>query len=223
MNDEQFLSRSEALQRQEEERARIAKDLESSAGQLLANAIVELAAVKQLIESGENATTIIEGVTTLQQELEQGLSDLRFYIAELEPNTILGNFGLVAGLRRYLEKFTRHTGIKTDLHVRATIEQLPNTIEVAIFRILQESLQNVRDHASAQAVKVTIAEQNGLLQFSVIDDGIGFVAAVSGQNKRRLGLVGMKEIANLLKGVLQVKSDKKQGTHVILTLPYPKF
>lgn len=49
MNDEQFLSRSEALQRQEEERARIAKDLESSAGQLLANAIVELAAVKQLI------------------------------------------------------------------------------------------------------------------------------------------------------------------------------
>ncbi len=218
-----LLSSIQILQRQEEERARIARNLEETSAQLLANAIFELAAVKQLLLEGDDLASVIEGLNALQQELERGLSDLRLLIADLEPNTVLGNFGLVAGLRRYLEKFEKNTGIETQLHIQTLIERLPATVEVAIFRVIQETLQNVRRHAAASRVQVSIAEADGRLQFSVLDDGVGISPALTDAAQRRLGLVSIKEIASLLNGTLQIKSEKNKGTHVILTVPYPKL
>jgi len=217
------LSPVQLLQWQEEERAKTAKILEDANGQLLANAIFELAAVKKLILDEQNLDLVIEGINALQQELEEGLAELRFLIADLEPATVLGNFGLVAGLRRYLEKFQHHTHLKTELRVQTLVEPLPNTIETAIFRIIQETLQNARQHANATMVKITISEQDRNLQFSILDDGIGINPTLSPQSRRRLGLVSIKEITNLLQGTLQVKSQENVGTQVILTIPYPKF
>jgi two-component system sensor histidine kinase DegS len=211
------------LQRQEEERARTAKDLEDSTAQLLANAIFELAAVKRLINKEGELEGLISGINALQQELEQGLADLRFFIAELEPSSTLGNFGLVAGLRRYLEKFSNRTGIETALEIQTLIEPLPNTIEIAIFRIIQEALQNTQQHARASRVQLIISEENNRLQFQIIDNGIGLNPNVAVHNQRRLGLVGMKDIADMLAGELQIKSSEEQGTEVVLTIPYPQF
>ena len=132
------LSRIQILQQQEEERARIAKELEDSTGQLLANAIFELAAIKSIITSEKDFGEMMKGIDALQKELEEGLADLRFMVADLEPAATLGSFGLFAGLRRYLEKFSKQTGIDTEYQAHTVIEQLPDTIEVAIFRIIQE-------------------------------------------------------------------------------------
>lgn len=211
------------LQMQEEERAKTAKDLEDTSGQLLANAIFELAAVKKLITDKDNLDLVLDGINALQQELEEGLAELRLFIADLEPNSVLGNFGLVAGLRRYLDKFSDKTGLQTELQVQTQIEPLPNIIETAIFRIIQETLRNIRRHAAATNVQVTIAETDDHLIFSVLDNGVGLDPDLKNHAHRRLGLVGIKEITQLLNGTIQIKSEKNQSTQVILTIPYPKF
>lgn len=217
------LSRIEVLQQQEEERVRIAKELEDSTGQLLANAIFELAAIKTIISSEKDYDEMLNGIDALQQELEAGLGSLRFLVADLEPSATLGSFGLFAGLRRYLEKFSEQTGIEAQYETHTVIEQLPDMVEVAIFRIVQEALQNIRYHAKASQVRVVINEENNLLQFHIIDNGIGLQNKQIRQNQRRLGLVGMKDLTDMLEGQLHIKSDEDKGTQVILTIPYPQL
>ncbi len=218
------LSEVQLLQWQEEERAKTAKRLEDTDGQLLANAVFELSAVKNLLlMDNSNLDEVMAGIDALQQELEEGLANLRFLVADLEPGTVLGNFGLVAGLRRYLEKFQTHTRIATDLQVHTLVEALPYIIETAIFRVIQEALHNVAQHAEADSVQVIVAENDGNLQFIVRDNGIGMSPNLTNHPRRQLGLVSITEIARLLHGSIQINSEKSNGTEVILSIPYPKF
>ncbi len=217
------LSSVQLLQWQEEERAKTAKRLEDTDGQLLANAVFELAAVKNLLLDDSHRDAVMAGIDALQQELEEGLANLRFLVADLEPGTVLGNFGLVAGLRRYLEKFRRHTGLDTDIQVQTLVEPLPYIIETAIFRVIQETLHNIAQHGNASMVQITVAEKDGNLEFVIRDDGVGFSANLTNHPRRQLGLVSITEIANLLHGSIQINSEETSGTEVILSIPYPKF
>ncbi len=214
----------ELLQWQEETYAKTAKTLEDSDGQLLANAIFELAAVKSLIDDERsNKAAMLDGINALQEELEQGLADLRFLVAELEPTTLFGNFGLVAGLRRYLEKLQRHSNLVTELQVNTLVDPLPSIIEIAIFRVIQEALQNIRRHAKATKVQLVISEDHGRLNFHIHDNGLGMSENLSSHPRRQLGLVRMKEIANLLNGEIHISSEENIGTTVSFTIPYPTF
>lgn len=217
--DDDAWSRIRIIQSQEEERARLARELEDSVGQLLANAVFELASCRYLLET-ENLA-VDDGLTALQAELEQGLADVRQLIADLDPPSILGDFGLVAGLRRYLERYETRTGLQVTMDVRTITERLPATVEVAIFRIIQEALENVRRHAQASRVEVGIYEEGGLLVFSITDDGTGLQPERIGTRGRSLGLVSMHDRAELLQGELRIRSDVENGTQVILSIPYP--
>lgn len=218
-DDDDVWPRIRIIQNQEEERSRLARELEEGVGQLLANTVFELASCRYLLDSTNPA--VDEGLAALQAELEQGLSDVRQLIADLDPPSILGNFGLVAGLRRYLERFEARTGLQSVVDVRAITERLPVTVEVAIFRIIQEALENVRRHAQASRVEVDVYEQDGSLVFSVTDDGIGLQPEKVGSRGRSLGLVSMHDRAELLQGTLRVRSDVEEGTQLILSIPYP--
>lgn len=217
--DDDAWSRIRIIQSQEEERSRLARELEDSVGQLLANAVFELASCRYLLET-ENLA-VDDGLTALQAELEQGLADVRQLIADLDPPSILGDFGLVAGLRRYLERYETRTGLQVTMDVRTITERLPATVEVAIFRIIQEALENVRRHAQASRVEVGIYEEGGLLVFSITDDGTGLQPERIGSRGRSLGLVSMHDRAELLQGELRIRSDVENGTQVILSIPYP--
>lgn len=218
------VSGMQLLQWQEEERAKTAKQLEDTDGQLLANAIFELAAVKSLImDDYAESDPVMAGIDALQQELEDGLANLRFLVADLEPGTMLGSFGLQAGLRRYLEKFQERVGLPTKLDMRTLVEPLPFIIETAIFRILQEILHNIAEHAEASSVTITVLEADGQLQFIVEDNGIGIVENLTNHPRRQLGLVSITEIARLLHGTIRITSTANVGTTVILSMPYPKF
>jgi signal transduction histidine kinase len=120
-----------------------------------------------------------------------------------------------------LERFEARTGLQSVVDVRAITERLPVTVEVAIFRIIQEALENVRRHAQASRVEVDIYEQDGSLVFSVTDDGIGLQPDKVGSRGRSLGLVSMHDRAELLQGTLRVRSDVEEGTQLILSIPYP--
>jgi two-component system sensor histidine kinase DegS len=217
--DDDIWPRIRIIQSQEEERSRLARELEEGVGQLLANAVFELASCRHLLDTDSPA--VDNGLSALQAELEQGLSDVRHLIADLDPPSILGSFGLVAGLRRYLERYETRTGLESVMDVRAITERLPATVEIAIFRVIQEALENVRRHAQASRVEVSIYEQDGCLVFSVTDDGVGLQPGRIGSRGRSLGLVSMHDRAELLKGHLRVRSDVEQGTQLILSIPYP--
>lgn len=213
-----YWSQIRILQSQEEERTQLARELEDSVGQLLANTIFELASSRHLLD-GQNVVT--EGLDALQAELEQGLTDVRHFIANLEPATILSNFGLAGGIRRYLEQYQVKTGLKTQLLIKTNIGRLPSIMETAIFRIIQESLSNVHLHAAASQVDVVVEEKEGVLNFSVIDDGIGLMAEKLGTDRKNLGLARMVDYAELLGGKLSIHSEANGGTQVTLVVPYP--
>jgi two-component system sensor histidine kinase DegS len=217
--DDDIWPRIRIIQSQEEERSRLARELEEGVGQLLANAVFELASCRYLLDTKNPA--VDDGLAALQSELEQGLSDVRHLIADLDPPSMLGSFGLVAGLRRYLERYETRTGIKAVMDVRAITERLPATAEIAIFRIIQEALENVRRHAKASRVEVYIYEEDGVLVFSVTDDGVGLQPGRVSNRGRSLGLVSMHDRAELLKGRLRVRTDAERGTQLILSIPYP--
>lgn len=207
------------LQSQEEERMQTARKLEDSIGQLLANAIFELASCQQLLNNDKQAVS--DGLGALQAELEQGLTDFRHLITEMEPTTVLSNFGLGGGIRRYLEQYEAKTGLKTQLRINTNFGRLPTIIETAIFRIIQEALSNVQRHAHATQVEVIIEENEGMLEFSIIDDGAGVVSEKIGMPRKKLGLARISDYAELLNGKLRILSEPEHGTQVILSIPYP--
>jgi two-component system sensor histidine kinase DegS len=219
--DNEYWSRVKILQSQEEERSQLAHQLENGVGQLLANAVFELASCRTLLLYDQNA--VAAGLEALQTELESGLADIRRFIVDLEPAAILGNFGLGAGVRRYLEQFETQTGLKTQLIVSANIDRLPSIIETTIFRVIQEALMNAQHHAAATQVAVTMAEKEGALEFSVLDNGQGLAAERMGKSRRNLGLARMVDYAELLNGKLRILSDSQHGTQVILSIPYPEL
>ncbi|GIK41673.1 MAG: hypothetical protein BroJett011_55060 [Chloroflexota bacterium] len=219
--DDSHWPRIRILQSQEEERAQLAHDLENSVGQLLANAVFELASCRTLLANDREA--VATGLAALQAELETGLADIRQFIVDLEPATILGNFGLGAGIRRYLEQFETRTGLKTQLRVNTNMGRLPSIIEITIFRVIQEVLSNAYHHANATQVEVVIEEKDGSLHFSVIDDGIGLNMERVGKSRKNLGLARIVDYAELLNGKFRILSDAERGTQVILSVPYPEL
>ena len=217
--DDDEWPRIRILQTLEEERTQLARELENSVGQLLANAVFELASCRRLLS--DDAAAVSDGLDALQTELEQGLTDVRQFIAELEPATILGNFGLGAGLRRYLEQYETKTGLKTQFQMNTNFGRLPSIIEIAIFRVIQEALDNTYRHAHASQVEVIIQEKEGKLQFSVTDNGDGLTSDRVDRSRKNLGLARMVDYTELLNGKLRVFSDPGRGTQVVLSIPYP--
>jgi signal transduction histidine kinase len=219
LTDNDHWPRIRILQSQEEERMQTARKLEDSIGQLLANAIFELASCQQLLTNDKEA--VAHGLEALQAELEQGLTDFRHFITEMEPTTVLTNFGLGGGIRRYLEQYEIKTGLKTELRINTNFGRLPTIIETAIFRIIQEALNNVYHHAQATQVEVVVEECEGHLEFKVIDNGAGLASDKIGMPRRKLGLARISDYAELLNGKLRILSEPKYGTQVVLSIPYP--
>ncbi len=217
--DDDHWPRVRILQSYEEERMQIARQLEDSVGQLLANAVFELASCRQLLASDKEGVS--DGLEALQAELELGLADFRHFITELEPTTILNNFGLAGGIRRYLEQYEAKTGLKMRLRINTNFGRLPTIIEIAIFRIIQEALSNVYRHANATEVEVVFEEQDGTLQFRIIDNGHGVASERIGLSRKKVGLARISDYAELLNGTLRILSEPGRGTQMILSIPYP--
>jgi two-component system sensor histidine kinase DegS len=158
-------------------------------------------------------------LVALLEELRQGLTDLRDLVAELQP-PLLGEFGLAAGLQRYSEDFSKRTGIRVTLRGwDALAERLPATMELAVFRVVQEALDNVREHAHARQARVGLELTAELLTVTITDNGKGFDPEQPIPPGRRLGLVAMRDRAELLGGSLQVFTGPGSGVRVVLTAP----
>lgn len=206
-----------AVQTLEEERYRLALWLQSNTGHLLANAALEIDSSLQIMSTQPRVAR--QGLTALSQELRQGLDQLRGLIAELQP-PLLEELGLAPSIEKYTVGFTRRTGIAVTLKGwDSLVERLPSTVEMAIFRIIQEALENVRDHSHATQVELSAQMQGRLLQITVNDNGKGFDPGRGVQPRRRLGLAAMRDRAESIGGSLRVFTKAERGVRVVFTAP----
>lgn len=215
-----MLAKAVAVQTQEEERYRLARMLQEGPGQLLANAALEIETCLRLMDDQPDAARA--GLTALLDELRQGLTSVRDLVAELSP-PLLNELGLASSLQKYAEEFTRRTDIRVVLRGwDALTERYPLTMEMAIFRVIQEALDNVREHARANQVQVELESTPDRFTVTIADNGKGFDPSRPVAPNRRLGLVAMRDRAELLGGNLQVFSEPGHGVRVVLTAPTHK-
>jgi len=140
----------------------------------------------------------------------------------LQPPPLLADLGLAAGLRLCVEGYQKRFGIEVDLDIDELTEGLPATMEVALFRIIQEALQSVHKYVQATRVNVDFQRDSDLLVFTVEDNGRGFdVELPIGQRDRSLELIGMYDRATLLQGEVRVFKKRGHGTKAIFAVPYP--
>jgi signal transduction histidine kinase len=149
--------------------------------------------------------------TSLTQNV---LQEVRKLSHVLHPPT-LDEMGLAAALRWYVEQFAESSGIEAALDVPKTVGRLPRNLEIAAFRIVEESLKNVLRHSRSSSVAVRMTRSRGELLLEVQDEGIGMP---SQRETAGLGIVGMRERATELGGSLTINSSG-QGTSVYARFP----
>lgn len=200
---------SAILHTQEDERKRIAEALHNGVGQLLYAAKLHL--YNQPID--ETQRTAALGL------LNEGIKATRTISFELTPN-ILQDFGLKTALEELCKRIP-----KQNLHVHLNVgplpAALPSLLETAVYRIVQELLNNVIKHAQAREAFVYVEPQDQQLHVSVEDDGAGFDVEAAVQKRGGIGLAGVRNRVSLLDGRLDIRSKPGLGTTVTIELPLP--
>jgi signal transduction histidine kinase len=200
------------VEAQELERRRLARELHDETGQALTSILLGLKALEERMADPASRAAAEE----LRELVVSTLQDVRRLAVELRPSA-LDDFGLVAALERLTASFTEQTGISVDFQTALADERLPEEVETALYRIVQESLTNVVKHARARRVSILLARKGGTVKAVVEDDGRGFEPAR--QTGDGYGLVGMRERLALLGGRLQVESGRDAGTTIAAEVP----
>ena len=198
----------------EEQTQLISRELHDQSGRLLAAVHIELDEIARGLP--EDGRTRLQGVKGLCDQIE---AQLRGISHELRP-TILEDLGLIAALESLAQRTAKRTGL------RITIKpfdgpRLPARVEVALYRVVQEALNNVMKHASATSVEIRLRNTGGAVKCSVVDNGIGFdpKALQKDHSRRGLGLLGIHERVQALRGEVQIESVSGQGTKLKLMIP----
>jgi signal transduction histidine kinase len=148
--------------------------------------------------------------------LDGSVAATRRIAADLRP-LVLDDLGLMPAIEWLVQNFTQRTGIACELDADEELE-LHEPYATAVFRIVQESLVNVAKHSKAKRVKVVMDLAGREMLLSVQDDGVGFAPA-AGRKPNSLGLAGLRERAQLLKGTIRLQSQPGRGTTVEARIP----
>lgn len=199
------------MQAQEEERLRLAHELHDQTGQRLAVVMLELKGIEPLVnDDGRRRLQL------LRSNLEEMGKTLHQVASELRPASI-DDLGLASALANYIQDWNEQFDIDADFHCGlAGLDELPDEVRTAIYRIVQEGLTNVAKHAAeATSVSVVLDGSEALLRLTIEDNGGGFDPAADDEKKgksRRLGLAGMRERLALIGGKLEIESSASAGT-----------
>ena len=197
-----------------EERQRLARDLHDSVAQsLYSQTLYAEAAIRQL---ATGATTITaDHLRELKQTAQQALQEMRLLIFELRPPA-LKEEGWATAVQTRLDAVERRSGLETELHVEGQFDLTP-ALEVDLYWITHEALNNILKHAQADKVFLQLSLDGHLLTLRIIDNGIGF--NIDNIPDGGLGLQGMQERAEKWQGSFTVHSSSGQGTHIQIEVP----
>ncbi|HEX4076718.1 MAG TPA: PAS domain-containing sensor histidine kinase [Candidatus Acidoferrales bacterium] len=210
------------LQLQDEERRRIARELHDTTGQSLAALTIHLAAVNARITGKDPvASDILREALQLSHEASDQTRTLSYL---LYPPT-LDFSGLKSALEWFADGFTQRSKIKVDLDLALGQERVPQSLETALFRIVQESLTNMYRHSGGTVATVRGRRQGNTVSLEISDNGKGMpadlLASLSGPGGQiGVGIRGMRERARQLGGRLRIRSGES-GTAIIVAMPIP--
>ncbi|MGA9348188.1 MAG: GAF domain-containing protein [Anaerolineae bacterium] len=204
---------------QEDERKRIARELHDETAQTLIDLSRRL---DDLATSPEPLPeTVIGRLEEFQELIDSILRGVRRFSRDLRPS-VLDDLGLLPALEWLTANLMEERGIKTELKVYGDRRRLPPEAELALFRIVQEALNNVRKHSQASQVVTVVEFGNGSVRITMNDNGQGFeLPGRTGDlaTTGKLGLIGMHERARLLNGTLTVHSEPGKGTTITVDAP----
>jgi signal transduction histidine kinase len=209
---------NETVDIQEQERQRIAQDMHDGINQLLIGALLELKSARERITVRhlQEADEALQAVHTILHDVE---AEIKRIVNDIRPPT-LDALGFVPALRRYLQDFKQYASCNCHLTVEGDVVRLPEHVEINLYRLFQEALQNVFAHAHAQRVDVQIQFTPTQLHLLVQDDGVGFdMEQTQHRTRNHFGLIIMRERAKSLHGSLEIRTQPHAGTHVRVTIP----
>ena len=200
---------------QEEERRRVSRELHDQICQQLGSLAIEIGefAKQPLPEETQSRLRAFQGRVVATSE------ESRHIAYRLHPS-VLDDLGVVASLRSLCRAFSNEIKIAVELSTVALPSSVPRELASCLYRVAQESLQNVAKHASAKHVWFALTSRNKILTLSIADDGVGFnLEAVKGRGG--LGLVGMEERARLVNAKLSIRTQPGHGTRIALEVSLP--
>ncbi len=209
------------IEAQENERRRLARQMHDGPAQSLTNLILQAEICERLFDSDPVQARLELG--NLKTAVNVTFQKIRDFILTLRP-MMLDDLGLMPTLKQYLQGFEEKTTLKTNFSVIGRETPMPPHIEVALFRMIQELLNNVQTHAHATQVKVVLDYQDEAIVASVEDDGSGFDANQiqnPAQQRKGLGLPTIHERAEMLGGRVQIESRIGRGSRVRIELKTP--
>jgi signal transduction histidine kinase len=194
------------------ERNRLARELHDTLAHSLSGIAVQLEAVKTLWEnSPEDARAMLEQSLATTRS---GLTETRRALQALRASP-LEDLGLALAVRSLAESVAARNGLALDLEAPERLENLSPDLEQGIYRVVQEALENITQHAHARNVKVQLSQTDGHFTLTISDDGKGFqMESVDMINQ--FGLQGMRERTEMLGGDLEVESQPGRGTTIRL-------
>ncbi len=201
---------STALAAQEEERARVARDLHDEVNQSLTALLLRLEAarVKAPVE-------LAHELAETKALANRAMEELLMLARQLRP-TALDDLGLKAALAGHVKELGRRGPVNATFDAVGDFSGLPADVQLVVYRVAQEALSNAAQHSGAERVEVKLAREGDRVELTVGDDGSGFTFD---QAARGLGIAGMRERALLVGGDMQVTSSLDSGTRVRLTVP----
>lgn len=197
---------------QEDERRRIARELHDSTSQNLTSLIVGL----RIMETHCAQCAAQSKASDLREVASHTLDEVHDLSMRLRPR-VLDDLGLAAAIERLSFEWQARHKIPVDVEIRIS-ERLPGDVETAVYRIVQEALTNIARHAYAKTASILIERRDDIIRAIIEDDGLGFDINTS-QDERHLGLLGMRERAELLDGKLTIESSPEHGTSVFIEIP----
>lgn len=207
------------IKAQEEERKRVAREIHDGPAQSMANVVLRVEICEKLLEIKPGS--VKKELVDLKTLVKVSLQDVRKIIFDLRP-MVLDDLGVVPALKRYIAELQEMSGLIIDFQsLGSSQKRLGSTLEIAIFRLVQESLNNVRKHAQADRVTVYVEQTPENINLRIRDDGCGFdlEQVMHDQSGDSYGLIGMRERVELLEGTFKVVTAPQKGTDIRVQIP----
>ncbi len=206
------------IKAQEEERKRVAREIHDGPAQSMANIVMRAEFCLKLLDMSPKK--VRNELISLQNIVRISLMDVRKIIFDLRP-MVLDDLGLVPAIKRYLSNYKEQYGLQVEFTYSGQQARLENSVEVALFRIIQEIVSNIHKHACAKNSVIKIEMINNRVNIQVRDDGKGFDLDEVMANKERegYGLLGMQERVQLLNGEINIVTAPGKGTSISISVP----
>ncbi|UFT98561.1 sensor histidine kinase [Radiobacillus kanasensis] len=203
------------IEAQEEERRRLSREMHDGPAQMLANILLRSELIDRTFRERSPEEALKE-IKDMRQMVRTSLHEVRRIIYDLRPMA-LDDLGLIPTMKKYLANMSEYNKVEIQFTTHGKERRLNSKYEVALFRLVQESVQNAIKHAEASAIQVKVEITESAILVVIKDDGKGF--DLSHKKENSFGLVGMKERVEMLDGHLRITSRVEQGTTIFIQVP----